>query len=284
MAWTKMKTAIIAGAVVLLAAGTTTVTVKEIHAHDATFSLTNSQNIVITYKNADEQFREYMTKVNELMKIHNSNAPDRVEKFLAGTRELIKDYPNRPNGYQNLMTAIVDYPNQSRALAQELIDSSAPDEFKQWAKGFLYRMDSMGQPITLKFVALDDREVDLEKMRGKVVLVVFWATDFQGFRGELLRVNKAFEKFQSQGFEVIGIYCDTTKDELKENIKKYQISWPWYFDDQRKSDVGDKISVQFGIDGWPSMFLVDKEGRLRFDNVRAVGDFENKIDKLLSEK
>jgi RNA polymerase sigma factor (sigma-70 family) len=288
MAWSKAKTAIVAGAVVLLAAGTTTVTVREIHAHDAkAFSLTNGQNIVITYKNADEQFREYMTKDNELMKIHNSNAPDRVEKFLAGTRELIKDYPNRPNGYQNLMMATGDYPNQSRALAQELIDSSAPDEFKQWAKGFLYRMDSMGKPITLKFVALDDREVDLEKMRGKVVLVVFLAGDFQGFRGELLRVNKAFEKFQSQGFEVIGIYCDTTKDELKENIKKYQISWPWYFDDQRKSDVGDKISVQFGIDGWPSMFLVDKEGRLRFDNVRASGNqanFEEKISKLLAEE
>jgi RNA polymerase sigma factor (sigma-70 family) len=287
MAWTKVKTAVVVGAGILLAIGTTTITVKKIRSNDAGgFSLTNSQKIVIKYQNSDPQFRQYMTRVNELWKIRSSKAPDRMEEFIKGTRELIKDYPDRPNGYQGLMSAMSDYQfhgklDEARALAKELGEEPAPDEFKQWANGFVYRLDSLGKPVALKFVALDGREVDLEKMRGKVVLVLFWE---MGFEREISWVKAAFDQFHAQGFEVVGIYGYTNKDELKEYIKRHQISWPWYFDDQRRSEVGDKISVQFGIDGVPSMFLVDKAGCLRFDNVRATGDFENKIAELLSEK
>jgi peroxiredoxin len=263
------------------------VAVRESRANAANaFSLTNSQNIVITYKNADPEFRQYMTRVNELWKIRNSKSPDHMEAFLKGQRELIKDYPNRPNGYQGLMSVMCDYQSQgqldqARVLAADLMADPSPDEFKQWAKGFLYRMDNLGKPISMQFVALDGRKVDLEQMRGKVVLVFFWEI---GFEKEMSRVKAAFSRFHEQGFEVVGIYGYTNKDELKEYIKQHQIPWPWYFDDERRSAVGNKVSVQFGIDGVPSMFLVDKAGCLRFDNVRATGDFEDKIANLLSAK
>ena len=187
------------------------------------------------------------------------------------------------------MEAITDYeflgkPDEARALAQEMIDSSAPDDFKLWAKGFLYRLDSMGKPVEIKFTAIDGREVDLAKMKGKVVLVDFW-----GDGNELPQVKAAFEKFHAQGFEIIGIYNYADKDRLEKFIKTYDISWPQYFDGNEMN----KFAVEFGIDGFPQMFLVDKEGCLRFDNVRArnnvhpKGDttsFEEKISELLAEQ
>ena len=265
------------------------------------FIKTNGDNVIIgniaiktnSPLNTDE-FKKYMSRVNELFKIRESGSPDHLEKFVNGVRVLIKDYPDRPNGYQDIMMAIEDYrflgkPDQARALAKEMINSSAPDNFKLWAKGFLYRMDSMGKPITMNFIALDGREVDLEKMRGKVALIVFWET---GFEGELSWVNASFEKFHPQGFEVTGIYCYsyTKENELKEYIKQHHISWPQYFDDKQSDvDVGNKFCVDFGIDGIPHMFLVDKKGCLRFDDVRARTkdnqvDLEKKIEELLAEQ
>jgi len=44
-----------------------------------------------------------------------------------------------------------------------------------------------------------------------------------------------------------------------------------------------KFAQAFGVDGIPHMFLVDKSGRLRFDNVRTKGDFQDKIKMLLEE-
>jgi peroxiredoxin len=267
---------------------------------DRTFIRTNGDNVIIgtimiktnSPLNTDE-FKKFMLRENALLKIMNSGSSDHIEKFVEGARDLIKDYPNRPNGYQAIMMAIGDYqflgkPDQARALAKEMIDSSAPDDFKRWAKGFLYRLNSMGKPVEIKFTAIDGREVDLAKMKGKVVLVDFW-----GDNNELAQVKAAFEKFHAQGFEIIGIYNYTDKDRLEEFVKTYGISWPQYFDDKQSNvDVGNKLAVEFGIDGFPQMFLVDKQGCLRFDNVRArnnvhpKGDttsFEEKISQLLAE-
>jgi len=177
-------------------------------------------------------------------------------------------------------------PEKARAWADKLLkDSSTPEQFKLRLNGFLYRLDSQGKPINLKFKAADGREVDLEQMRGKVVLIDFWATWCGPCRAELPRVKAAFEKYQQQGFEVVGISCDEDKDRLNAYLKEKKISWPQYFDGQTQAQ--NKIAQKFGINGIPHMFFVDKMGCLRFDDVRALGEkknFEEKIDALLSEK
>jgi hypothetical protein len=244
-------------------------------------TLTNNQNIKITYKNKDDA--QYMALAFALLKIMDSDSPDRMERFVDGAWALSKDYPDRPNGYQDIMMAITDYPflgkpDRARALAQELIDSSAPDTFKLWAKGFLYRLDSIGKPVTMGFIAVDGSKVDLAKMKGKVVLVYFWAGR------ELPQVKAAWERFHTQGFEVIGISCDTDKTEFDEYFKQNKMLWPQYSEGKQKND--NKFTIQFGIDGIPHIFLVDKNGCLRFDDVdwRSGHGFESKIATLLADE
>jgi peroxiredoxin len=232
----------------------------------------------------------------ELMKINNSGVSNATDLLVEGAWGLIKDYPDRANGYQDITMAIEEYdydgkPAKSRALADEFMASSAPEKYKLWTKGFLNRLDSRGKPMSLQFTAVDGREVDLAKMQGKVVLVDFWGTRCRPCVAELPRVKAALEKFHAQGFEVIGISCDTDKEELERYVKQHDISWPQYFDGKQQDD--NKFTVEFGIDGIPHMFLVDKKGFLRFDNVRAsdkyhpksdTTSFEEKITKLLAEK
>jgi peroxiredoxin len=103
-------------------------------------------------------------------------------------------------------------------------------------------------------------------------------------------VKAAFDKFHLHGFEVIGISDDTDKARLQRFVKQRKLPWPQYFDGKRQSD--NKVRQEFGIDGIPHMFLVDKKGCLRFDNVRARDDhhfkgdttsIEEKISTLLAE-
>ncbi len=280
MAWANVKMAIGVGIIVVLAAGTATLTVKEIQQSTTyTFSLTNSQNTVIIYRTKDPELKPYMLRVFAMDKILDSKSPDRMDKFVEAARDLIKDYPTRPNGYQALMEAMTDdyevfgEPAQARALANELITGPAPDEFKQWAQGFLDRMDDVGNPIAIKFIAMDGREVDLENMKGKVVLVDFW----EG--GEARQIKALYEKYHSQGLEVIGIYSYTDKAACEKYIEHHHIPWPEYFDGKQMN----RFEIQFGIDGIPHDFLVDKKGCLRFDNLYAGQDLEKKVIALLAE-
>jgi thiol-disulfide isomerase/thioredoxin len=266
------------------------------------FVKTNGEYIIIgsamfktnSPANTDE-FKHYMWRVDQVMKIPGSGVANETDLVVEGARALIKDYPDRPNGYTSLMMAIEDYeydgkPAESRALADELIAGPAPEEFKLWSKGFLNRLDSQGKSVSMQFMAVDGRTVNLAKMKGKVVLVDFWATTCGPCVQELPRVKAVYDKFRAQGFEVIGISSDTDKEQLNEFLTKKGISWPQYYDGK---GFNNKFSVEFGIDGIPHMFLVDKNGFLRFDNVRANDkyhspsdtiSFEEKIVTLLAEK
>jgi len=230
----------------------------------------------------------FMVRMNKLWLDYDSDSTTNAQKKLfEGGRALQADYPKEINGYQIMMGAIEDCTNQAqaRAWAKELIDSPAPETFKSWYKGVLYRLDSQGKPVTVRFTAVDGREVDLSKLRGKVVLVDFWGTHCGPCVAELPRVKTAYEKFHDQGFEVIGISCDTDKKELEDYVQQHGISWPQYFDGHQQHD--NKFTVKFGIDGIPHMFILDKKGCLRFDDVRAKGaktDFEDKIESLLAEQ
>jgi peroxiredoxin len=275
---------------------------NSVAAMDRDFVKTNGQYVTIGTMMYDtnsplntEEFKQYMWRVDQLHKIMDSHATNSTERFVEGAWKLAKDYPDRINGYQDIMMVMGHYeyqgePDKSRALANELMASAAPEDIKLWTKGYLNRLDLLGKPVELKFTAVDGREVDLTQLRGKVVLVDFWATGCTPCVWELPRIKAAYDEFHARGFEVIGISCDTDKERLNKFLKEKEISWPQYFDGKQQTD--NKFGAAFGIDGIPHMFLVDKKGVLRFDNVRATdrvhakGDttsLEEKISKLLAE-
>jgi peroxiredoxin len=262
---------------------------------DKGFLKTNGQYVTIgtilvetnSPLNSDE-FKLFKWRDELLSKILRSGLTNSTELMVEGSWKLIKDFPDHAeNGYQNIMIAIEDYELDGRtaklrSLVDELIASSAPEQYKLWAKGFLHRLDSRSQSISMQFIAADGREVDLAKMRGNVVLVDFWSTHCVPCVAELPRVKAAFEKFHSQGFEVVGVSCDTDKSDLEKFVKEHAVSWPQYFDGKRQHD--NKFTVDFGIDGIPHMFLVDKNGVLRFDHVRANDKFRRKGDATSMEE
>ncbi|MDB6019055.1 MAG: resA 1 [Pedosphaera sp.] len=135
----------------------------------------------------------------------------------------------------------------------------------------------VGKPAQVKFTAVDGREVDLEKLRGKVVLLDFWATWCGPCRAEIPEVRAMYEKWHASGFEIIGISFDKDKDALLSLTKKERMVWPQSFE-STKNQFGEK----FGIHHYPSMWFVDKQGVVRY--ISAGEKMEEKLRKLLMEK
>jgi thiol-disulfide isomerase/thioredoxin len=131
----------------------------------------------------------------------------------------------------------------------------------------------------IKFTAVDGREVDLAKLRGKVVLIDFWATWCGPCIAELPHVLEAYKKFHDQGFEIIGISFDQDKGALEKMISERGMTWPQYFDGKRwKNDFG----VKYNIHGIPTMWLVDQQGRVVTTNARR--DLAGQVEALLAGK
>ncbi|MBC8347339.1 MAG: TlpA disulfide reductase family protein [Verrucomicrobia bacterium] len=137
---------------------------------------------------------------------------------------------------------------------------------------------ALGKGLDMKFTATDGTEVDLAKMKGKVVLIDFWATWCGPCVAEIPNVKKTYEKLHSKGFEIIGISLDSNEDKLTQFIKKKDMPWPQYFDGKGWKN---KISTQHGIRSIPAMWLVDKEGNLVDKKART--NLEEKVEKLLAD-
>lgn len=133
------------------------------------------------------------------------------------------------------------------------------------------------KPVDLKFTAVDGQAVDLAQLRGKVVLVDFWATWCPPCREEVPNVVATYKKYHDQGFEIVGISLDKDKDALLAFTKEQGMVWPQYFDGQGWQN---KISTGFEINSIPAMWLIDKKGMLVTTDGRE--DLAGQVEKLLA--
>ena len=168
-------------------------------------------------------------------------------------------------------------PAKAKVLAKKLSESS-DESLKALGNKYIAQSELKTKPVELKFTAVDGKEVDLEKLRGKVVLIDFWATWCGPCVAEVPNVVASYNKLKDKGFEIVGISLDKKKDTMLEFIKANNMPWPQFCDEKGWSN---EISTRFGISSIPAMWLIDKKGMLVSTNARA--NLEAAVEKLLAE-
>src|SRR5437879_6446396 len=174
----------------------------------------------------------------EAMKSGPAGSPAFLDELQKGVFALRKEFPERLEVY-DLMMQLLQIRTQegeadkARALAQTLSESSIREEAKEGVRRMIRKFDFLGKAVQLKFTAIDGREVDLEKMRGKVVLIDFWASWCVPCLIEIPKVKAAYEKLQPQGFEILGINLDEDRAQMQRVLTAANMTWPKCFDGRK---------------------------------------------------
>jgi peroxiredoxin len=115
--------------------------------------------------------------------------------------------------------------------------------------------DLQREHANFTLTSLDGEKWTLHDMRGKVVLVNFWATWCPPCRKELPDLDALYKKYRNQGFVVLAI-SDEQPDTVRSFLSKHKVAYPVLL------DPGDLIHKRFNVDGIPKSYLYDRDGRL----------------------
>lgn len=119
---------------------------------------------------------------------------------------------------------------------------------------------------------LDDKEIALSKLKGKVVLLDFWATWCAPCRESIPHLVQLHKTFQEKGLEVIGMNTDRGNiDAIRRFVKSMDIPYSIVI-------TPDEVEKNYGVTGLPTTILIDKSGKIR---QRFMG-FTSEISKQMT--
>jgi len=87
------------------------------------------------------------------------------------------------------------------------------------------------------------------------------------------------KRLANKPFALIGVNSDSSRDELSEVLKQKNLTWRSFFDG---GGIGGPIATRWGVRGWPTIYVIDHKGVIRYKGVRG-GDLDHAVDTLLAE-
>jgi thiol-disulfide isomerase/thioredoxin len=126
---------------------------------------------------------------------------------------------------------------------------------------------------------LDGKPLKLDDYRGKVVVLVFWATWCAPCMAMVPHERELVKRMRGRPFVLIGINANETdkRDKARKSAHDEQMNWPSFWD-----GVGGPIQLRFNIDKFPTIYVLDPGGVIRYLDVRGK-DLDRAVDALLLE-
>jgi RNA polymerase sigma factor (sigma-70 family) len=127
-------------------------------------------------------------------------------------------------------------------------------------------------------IDLDGQIMRLSDHRGKVVVLTFWGTWCGPCMAMVPDERKLVERLAGKPFALIGVNSDDNQAKLKAAIKKEMITWPSFRDGSR-----GRIAKDWNVHSWPTTYVLDRDGIIRYRNVRGKA-LDEAVNALLRER
>jgi len=183
-----------------------------------------------------------------------------TDKGVELIKQLKTDFPDtKPARVADQVLAAIQKQNDAKKINDALAIGTVFPDFNE--------KDLAGQPLSIT------------NLKGKVILVDFWATWCGPCVAELPNVLRTYENYHSRGFEIVGISLDEDQTKLTAFTKEKNMTWPQFFDGL---GWGNKLGVKYGIESIPATFLLDGNGKIIGRDLRGE-ELEQAVGKAVAK-
>jgi len=218
------------------------------------------------FRKAESEF------VNASVMLLGNEGPDAQRKTFERFRDYLKERPNIE--FTDIQMALLAGQNLEQLADYQL----AKEAYKTFAELFRdkkdpnlseviamfesngRRLDLPGKQFELKGTTISGEDFDIESLRGKFVLVYFWASISKPCELEHPYMLSVYNKYKSRGFEIVGIGLDEEKEVAQAFIQRLEVPWANLWE-SRKQGVS-KVMETYGVSATPTSFLLDKDGKV----------------------
>ena len=140
----------------------------------------------------------------------------------------------------------------------------------------------VGKPAAaFRLKTFDGPEISLEGLRGRVVVIKFWASwCYPACYEEAPVLERGWRAYKDREVMLVGINIQDKEEPAKRFLSQFGHTFP------NAPDPAGRVSVDYGVYGVPETFFIDRAGRIRAKHVGAVTDaiFSANVDRLLAER
>jgi thiol-disulfide isomerase/thioredoxin len=173
------------------------------------------------------------------------------------------DSPLAGKAYETFGTILAKHENEGVA------------EFGNTMLGSAKRLNLVGSSMKIEGSTVDGQAFDLASLKGKVVLVDFWATWCGPCRAEFPNIMTAYDRYSDKGFEVVGISLDQDREALDQYLAEKEVPWITLHENEGQHSA----AIEYGVNAIPFMVLIDREGKVVSTQARG-----EELNRLLAEQ
>ncbi|MCP4194947.1 MAG: redoxin domain-containing protein [Planctomycetaceae bacterium] len=243
-------------------------------------SLTEDQEIL-----SQAKFALLMAEYTASLQKPNANFGKIQSDWIETLETFVTDYSGtRPAGEAMLQLAVSQEFAGEDTAATEWYDQIVSDypntEMSEKAAGAIRRLKSIGEPLELRGKGLDGRPIDLASLRGRVVLVHYWATWCEPCKEDMKRLRNLLAKNARRKFAIVGVNLDDQAQSAVDYVRAERIKWPQLHEE---GGLESPLAKQLGVFTLPLMMLIDKDGTVVNRSI-TVEELEAEVSKRLSTR
>jgi len=226
-----------------------------------------------------DSFKSTLSKKASTM--GSKSVAEKKNFYIEALREFLRQYPKEMASLILVEQASPGFSQQDLISFYENLDANVKSGYYGVSlKAAINKNNKAVVQMPIKEFAqadLNGRPISISSLRGKFVLVDFWASWCLPCRQENPNLSRIYQKYKSKGFEILGVSLDADHKSWLKAVEQDKLNWLNISDLRGKKN---KIAIMFNIDAIPDNILIDRGGRILAKKITSQ-ELEQILDSTL---